>query len=650
MQTKARILRLTLMLLLVTALPSLSVIAQSDEDMTYNEAPILAELVEAGELPPVAERLPDEPFVLEPLDAIGTYGGTLNVYATDNSPWNELTESPERGPLPLRMENDGTIIPDILRDYEQAEDNTSITLYLRPGMKWSDGSAFTSADFMFLWHDIRQNDQIDYPAWTMRHWDIADVQAPDEHTVIYEFTRPTPRAVLDLLHWRGGEWSLYQPSEYLKQWHIDYNPEADELAQEEGFDTWFEAFNWHIGFVPQNDINKPTTHPWRMVRFDSTVRVYERNPYFHQVDSAGNQLPYVDRVVSQIVDSETYNLEVISGQADVAYLNTTIDNFTLYKQNEQAGNYVVNTVPGTSVSDLTFRFNFNSEDPEKRDLYRTPQFRQALSLAIDREEINDLILLGLGEPRQYTVPSGTSYLQPEWETAFADFDPERANQMLDDLGLTERNADGIRLLADGEPLQIVVSYAEGAWSGSVAAHELVQEYWREIGVDMQIRPLDVSLFRERENGTNWDVHSEKEEFGEMYAYLGGSPVTPVSTAPWITWYDARREVEAGNADLSDFEGGELPGEEPPQEIIELLDLALVEQDATVYGTEEYEEISRELFQRIADNTYAIGTVGETPTILIARPNLRNLPQGAAPWFESALNISYYSAQWFYDES
>ena len=362
----------------------------------YNEAPMLTAMVAKGELPPVDERLPVEPMVLEVAE-VGNYGGTFFVFATNNSPWNDLTEEPSRGPTLLRMGLEGTIGPDVAKGYLLAPDNMSFTLFLREGMKWSDGAPFTAHDFTFKFYDMFKQNEVE--TWGIRS-QIDDVVAVDDYTVRYDFNRPFPAFLLDMVHWRSTDWMLYSPKHYLSQWHITYNEDANALAKEEGFENWGQAFNEHAIFRPTKDINRPRVDPWMFTEQTTTIRAFVRNPYFHQVDQAGNQLPYADNIVSELVEKETYDLKIIAGEADIAFLSATLDNYTLYKQNETAGNYVVKLIPGVEGNEAAYGFNLNHPDPVRRELYNNVKFRQAMSLGIDRDEVNRVAFSGFATPRQ----------------------------------------------------------------------------------------------------------------------------------------------------------------------------------------------------------------------------------------------------------
>jgi peptide/nickel transport system substrate-binding protein len=440
---------------------------------------MLAEMVARGELPPIEERLPVEPMVLEPIEAVGKYSKTLNVFTLNINPWGDAQESPERPPHLMRMTLDGDIIPEIATGYDAADDHLSFTLYLREGLKWSDGDEFTAADFMFKYHDMDQHEQVE--TWGIRS-EITGVRAIDDYTVVFEFDQSYPNLLLDMIDYRATDWVYWAPEHYLKQWHIEYNEDANAKAKEEGYDTWYEALHYHANFFPAQDMDRPTLDSWQHKEFTTTHKIFERNPYFYIVDTAGQQLPYIDRIISTIVDAETYTLKIISGEADFAIHPLNLENFTLYKENEATGNYVVHQVPGILGGNAAYALNLNHPDPVRREIYQDIRFRRALSLAMDREEINRISFKGLAVPRQATIVSGASYYKPEWgeNHPYARFAVDEANRLLDDMGLTERDGDGFRVGSDGETILLIIEYVTGQTGFSV--HELVKEYWETVGL------------------------------------------------------------------------------------------------------------------------------------------------------------------------
>ena len=611
---------------------------------TYNEAPMLAKMVSSGELPPVDDRLPVEPMVLEVAE-IGNYGGTFFVFATNNSPWNDLTEEPSRGPTLLRMGVDGKIGPDVAKDYLLAPDNMSLTLFLREGMKWSDGAPYTAHDFTFKFYDMFKQDEVE--TWGIRS-QIDNVVAVDDYTVRYEFNRPFPAFLLDMVHWRSTDWMLYSPKHYLSKYHIAYNEDANTLAKEEGFETWGEAFNNHASFRPTHDINRPRVDPWMFTEQTTTIRAFVRNPFFHQVDQAGNQLPYADRIVSELVEKETYDLKIIAGEADIAFLSATLDNYTLYKQNEAAGNYVVKLIPGVEGNEASYGFNLNHPDPVRRELYNNIKFRQAMSLGIDRDEVNRVAFSGFATPRQASVLPGTSYYKAEWaeDNPYTQYDPDEANRMLDELGLA-RGSDGLRRDSEGRTMLLTIEYSSIIHQGIALAHELVKEFWEDLGFEVQVKEVGGNIWGERRRSPDTDVISGPVHGIEMYTFLSRYTFGFSVRAPlWWLWLDANDRIESGLATLDDFEGGVLPGEEPPDEIKEMVTMGR-NRINLVYNSEEYLDASSQYLQWLSDNLFTIGTVGMSPMVFIARPNVGNTPEVPHPWFEETLNLNYFAAQFFY---
>jgi len=521
--------------------------------LAYNEAPLLRVKVAAGELPSVEVRLPEEPSVLEPLEEIGQYGGTIHVFAADPFPWYDLGESADRGAWLLHFvsaEDGGvTVVGDLARGGEFSADKKSFTLHLREGAKWSDGAPFTADDIVFMYEDMHWTTGVE--TW----WAGLDMEAlkrvvkVDDYTVRYEMDEPWPVMEMRLANWiAGGIYEGYMPKHYLKEWHIKYNPEANELAKEEGFENWQAAFNYHANFTPTQDLNRPTMQAWILEEFTTSYKVHVRNPYYWKVDTAGNQLPYVDKIVVTIVDPEVYQMKIIAGEADVAYAQTKIENYPLYKENEEEGGYRVVAIPGTYGADVKLEVNLTyPNDPARQTLYQDVRFRRALSLAINREEINETTYLGLGVPRQLTVTPECSYYKEEWAEAYAQYDPNTANRLLDEAGLTEYDEDGFRLGLDGEPLLLAIEYSMLEVTTPLTLLELVKEYWENVGLRVLLKFEDSTLWNLRVVETNnHDIGAMCQDCCEEisnYLMGAGSWRTGGMVAWGHSWHDWLKAAE-----------------------------------------------------------------------------------------------------------
>jgi len=621
--------------------------------LAYNEAPMLRVKVAAGELPPIEERLPEEPGVIEPTEEIGKYGGTLRSFALSNLPWHDLGEEPERGSYLLRITQEGELVPDIAKGYELSDDAKNCTLYLRKGLKWSDGAPFITDDILFMFEDIHWNDEV--ASWNVLA-QVKRVKKIDDYTVRFEFDEPSPKFPLQLGTWYGSGWVAYQPKHYLEKWHIKYNPNANEVAEKEGFESWWQALHYHFWWSPMTDVNKPTLQPWAPKKITSSIKVFERNPYYYAVDPAGNQLPYIDNIVVGIVDKEVYTLKIISGETDIAWFVTSMENYPLYKENEDQGGYQVILIPDIHGATTAFGINQTNSNPVLHDLARDVRFRRALSLAINREEINDIAYFGKAVPRQATVLPSCSYYKPEWgeKHPYARYNPEEGNGLLDEMGLTQRDKDGYRLGSDGKPILLVVEYRERIAQATVV--ELVKEYWEALGLKILLKIEDDTLFEARADTPDHDVRATyMVDCQELGNYLEGRPMDMMWTPCgekfswgilWGNWLDAKRSIESGENTLEDFPEGKLPGEEPPEEIKRLVE-TVEQRFNSKYGSKEYMELSQKIYDFHAEKLYLIGTVGTAPLVLTIDKNIGNTAIGYPSWGTGGGCINYYAQQLFY---
>jgi peptide/nickel transport system substrate-binding protein len=605
----------------------------------YNEAPMLTALVAAGELPPVDERLPNEPYVVEPFDEIGQYGGTLNVFNLNVNPWGDLQEEPERGNFLLRMTEDGEIVGDLAKGYELADDAKSITIFLREGLKWSDGAPLTADDILFMYEDMHWDENVS--TWGMIGA-VKRVIKLDDHTVRFEMDTPYPVIVQNFHDWMGSDWGAMQPKHYMQKFHIKYNDEANQLAKDEGYENWFDLLNHSYNNAPRRDLERPNTQAWILKEATTTLKVFERNPYYHIVDTARNQLPYVDQIVTQVIDQEAYHLKVISGEADLAFFQTSLTNYTLYRENEAQGGYRVVLVPGPASSEAGFWFNQNHGDPALAKLLGDVRFRRALSLAINREEINDVVFLGLATPRQGTINTLASFYKEEWGKSYADYDPARANRLLDELGLDKRDSDGFRIGLDGKVPTFLIEF----WLPEVKVLELVKEYWEAVGIKAVLKYEEMEYWRERKAGTEWTIVSHKiVDSTEVSNYIspGAFNISDGFYAPWDAWLDADADVKAGDKKLADFEGGVLPGVEPPEVVKEVRDL-FTRRAQTEMLSREYTQLSQRAYDIHSENLWQVGTVGLAPVVLVVNKNIGNVPTQLPPWGCCGVTLNYYGNQ------
>ena len=608
---------------------------------SFNEAPSLAARVSAGELPPVDQRLPDEPMVIEPLDRIGKYGGRVRQSAT--SPTTGGAESWTLRTQPLfrvvPSPTGDSVIPNVAKAWDLSDDFSTLTVHLRRGLKWSDGAPFNADDFLFWHQDILLNEELSPttpPIWAPSSTPV-QVAKIDDGTVQFQFASAYPSIVTFLgFEARSYHRVPFAPRHYLEQFHGSHNADAAKLASANGYDDWPDYFQFiYPNEVQQRwDVNVPTVDPWTMTEVDSIGnKFFERNPYYYRIDIAGNQLPYIDRQDRILFSNkESINLAAISGELDYAQQDLVTESYSLYKQNEERGQYRVNMwYDGRGSVLVDHKVNLDHPDPAKRELYRDLRFRQALSLAINRNEVNEAVFQGLATPRAATVRSDVSFFDPEWENYFTDYDPERANALLDEIGL--EMGDQFRTFADGSDLQIIIEYVEMEGPrGDV--EQLVKDYLEDVGLQVQLKQIEQSLFGQRSRAGELDISVwNLDGTNESGYHSNPFAVRPYAPA-WWTWL--RTDGESG--------------EEPPAELKEWY-AASSEVQKFPMGSAEYQAAARRAIDILGKNLWHVGIIGNMPKPTIIKTGLKNTPtdpgvriyQGYRFW------MIYNGDQWYWDE-
>jgi peptide/nickel transport system substrate-binding protein len=577
----------------------------------YNEAPMLAEMVAAGELPPVDERISEDPMVITPTEEIGQYGGTWRRICKSVA---DTTFGSRFGYDPIvRWDVTGTkVVPGVAKSWEVSDDGKVFTFFLRRGLKWSDGVPFTADDIMFYFEDMLGNEDLSpsFPSWLVVGEQPVQVEKIDDYTVRFEFAQ-SYGLFLDTATQRGDFW---YPKHYMQQFHPNYTAQSklDQMASDAKYEFWYQLFQNKQDVRYNNEL--PTIRGWKLVS-DTTGSVtkilYERNPYFWKVDVAGNQLPYIDQIDFTMVESdEVATLKAVTGEIDMQMRHMSFSDYTVFMKNREQENYrVLNWKTGESGATV-FPNQTIMGDDVLLELMRNPEFRGALSMAINREEVNELIYLGMADPV-------SSVLLPDGETAddydfmeYYTYDVDRANEILDDLGL-EWDSDGkYRLRPDGKVLSITIE-GYGAFPTLIDSFDLVRSHWAEIGVNASVKPLSNDIWWPRM------YSSEYQAAGYLMTRAGWltypRDYTPVDRSTyWSTRYG-----------LWYVTGGE-DGEEPTGDVRraqELYDLIKMETDPV-----KKQEYADEILVLGAKNVWSIPTVGLYPQPVIVKNNFRNVPE------------------------
>ena len=603
----------------------------------FSEAPMLAARVAAGELPPVEERIPIDPVVQEMLgDGVGRYGGTLRVSEAVgfmNQRGGELTTQMLDIYLLTMHQETLDIVPNIAAGYAVADDGLTVTLELRPGTKWSNGDPFIVDDLMFVMEDMKWDDRVD-PGWRASETPTTAVRVTkiDDHTMQFHMAQIDYVVIPGWTTWKGGNYVQYAPSTFLKQWHIRYNENAQKLAEEEGFDTWAEALVAHWDIIRGVGLETPTMLPWIALEISAQVERWERNPYFWKVDPAGQQLPYIDAILTTpSADTEVFNLKAIAGEVDWAITMTNFASLPDYKENEERGNYTVSLIPGVDVG-RAYGFNPTYKDETYRALFNDVRFRRAMSLALDRDELNEVYFLGLGRPTAATIHSTARFYKPQWQWLWAEHDPDQAGRLLDEVGLTNRDRDGFRTFPDGSNLTIQIAARTGGPVDISKLFELEIAQWAEVDLRVAPRLVDDAAWGDNQDADEFMLQpggiDAITEFWNWINDGAGSGGVGLHgdfnmTGSYDEWEEARRLVERGERKPSDY-GGELPGIEPPEEWKRYFDWQR-QFRLSEFGSGEWFELAQMMFDFTGDNVFVIGTVGEAPNILLTNNDLRNVP-------------------------
>ena len=618
-----------LMILLVVIL---GLMALSSTALAQDGLDPLQGQVDAGELPPLEERLPANPLVVGPGLLLteedlpdweaGIHGGTLRTsFASAFGLSGELLVMNLEPIIAAPGIDVEGFYGNIAESFEVNDDATEITFTLREGLRWSDGELVTTEDVAFVFDDLHNNE--DYGSFPNKFKSAngtpAELEVVDDLTFRLIFDVPSGGILRDLAI---TGWPSYDDILKPKHFLVDYHPtyaDADELsakldAEGLGDDEWSILFgnvdcpNRHM--MREKCIGFPQLHPWLVTDLSESATIMERNPYYWKVDTEGKQLPYVDRLVAQVFgDGEMINLGVISGDIDFLY-GTQYSTYPLYKENEEAGNFV--TIPLILHADPTALFiQTCNSDPAYTAVANDVRFRTALSHAIDREEIIDVIYLGLGSI-------------PTWVPA--EFDPDIANQLLDEMGMDQRDGDGMRLAPDGSEFTFFIEAAP-VRTDMIPVGELIIDHLATFAdIRAELRQEDPNVKEERilNNETQASIH-----WIQTYQWRPGMNSEYAGSSQWCSSW--RQWLDTDGAS----------GTEPPAEVKRLYEI-LTERKSTLPYSDQDLALVDELFQLHYENVWILPMIEN-----VLRPTIFNADFGNVATAGTQMGASRAGEQFFY---
>jgi len=602
---------LTLALLLAVAGPAAA--------LTPVETPSLAAQVADGALPPVAQRLPSEPLVVDMAAkgrAPGRHGGEIRtlISAARDVRLAVVYGYARLAGYDARLE----IVPDILRAID-VEEGRVFTLHLRKGHRWSDGAPFTTEDFRYWWQDVANNPDL-APAGPPELM-LADGRPPvvsvlDETTIRFAWDAPNPRFLPALAGARPP--FIYRPAHYMKQFHARYaDPDAlAALVRAAEARNWAALHNQRDDMYKFDDPNLPTLQPWMNVTPRNSQRyVLKRNPFYHRVDSAGLQLPYADAIDMTVAAGGLIPAKTNRGEADLQARGLRLSDAPVLRKGEAQGGYVTHLWRSGYAAEIALYPNLNYNDPVWRAVLRDVRFRRALSLGISRETINKSLFYGLARSAAMAALPESPFYDAGAAQAWAAYDPAQANALLDEMGLT-RGADGVRRLPDGRLAEIVAETA-GERQEEIDALELIAEMWRDLGLKLIFRPLDRDILRNK-------VYSGESMLPVWFGWNLGLPTAdaaPKELAPMdqssFSWPKWGQFVQTGGA------AGE-PVDMPEAARL----MALFDRWSHAATADARADAWREMLAIHADQVFGIGLVASGPQPVVVSSALRNLPAEA----------------------
>ncbi len=586
----------------------------------YKEAPMLAELVAAGKLPPVDERLPQDPCVLEPVESIGTYGGTWNFM----SPSTNFNGGGALGMVMcenfMRWERDMSgHRPNVVKEWAWNADGTQITLTFRKGMKWSDGAPAGPDDWLFWWEDMILDDKINLTRQTGTSTGGVDMKAVklDDYTLQLTFAHPNPLFVELMNRGTGNRATSWQfvPSHYLKQFHYKYTPAATDTT------ALLDHYNNRWDYL-----DMPTIYPMKVkeIKAGEFVKL-ERNPYYWKVDPEGNQLPYFDGFeVKQVKEKQLIALSCVAGEVDFQLRDIDLKDAAMFKENEAKGNYTLRMWQLGDANQAGILIRYCSPDKGMNELNFNQKWRMALSYAINKERINDIVFLGLGQVRAFAMmASGPEFASErgqkvlkDWETTYMEYDPELAKKLLDEIGVKDVNGDGWRERPDGSPLDMII-IVDVTDKYGIEAQQLIAEDYKAIGLKWTPSVIEGSLL------------SQKEGLCEEPFRARGGAASGLFVAPghW-TPVENNDYIVCGQPYGLWYQSGGKEGTPPPPEAPWMKELQDIFGEAIlIVDVDKRNDRTLDGYQvHIDQGPFQIGTVGSLISPVIVKNTMKNVSE------------------------
>lgn len=610
---------------------------------TPQEPPLLRDQVRYGLLPPVRQRMPEEPLIVDPMARgrdLGRSGGWIRTFITQRR--NSRIAVLYGYARLVGYDEKRELVPDILKDVTVV-DGRDFTLTLRAGHRWSDGAPFTSDDIRYWWEDVANDPMLSPsgpPRFMLAGGKPPQVSFPDAVTARFTWEEPNPYFLPALAAARPP--FIYRPAHYLRRFHARYTGEAElaPLIAKYKVRNWAALHNARDDMFRMENPDEPTLQPWMaMSKGTGSHLLFQRNPYYHRFDTRGMQLPYADGLDVTVMAGGLIPAQVATGKADLQAEGLTFSQVPVLVAGERGGDYRTLLWPEGKAAEIALYPNLNYNDPVWRGLLRDPRFRRALSMGIDRRIVNRSLFFGLARESGVDVLPGSPLYKPERTGVWTGYDPERAAALLDEIGLKRQRGELYRDLPDGRPLEVIVESA-GEKPEVADALQIIAETWRDIGVRLLVRMVDRDVLRNR-------VYAGQTMMAVWGGWDNGVPdpdSSPGELAPmtqenfsWPKW--GQYYQTSGGA-------GEAIDMPVARELMEFARRWRQTTDET-----ERRALWSAMLDIHADQIFVIGVVAKTPQPIAVANRLRNVPEkGLWLWDPGAYLGIYRPDEFFFADA
>jgi peptide/nickel transport system substrate-binding protein len=601
----------------------------------YQEAPSLKALVDKGELPAVDQRLPENPMVITPINEVGKYGGIWRRIEP-NYQFHEWSNEPLVG-----LNDKQEYVPNLAESFELSEDKRTYRFTLRKGMKWSDGMPFTTDDVDFWYNNLEMNTDLEpsVKALFSSGGEPAKLKVIDEQ--VFELTYKEPNPNFIEMHLRSTmEFRLPQsPKHYLKDYLPGFTSE-EELAKKveaAGMTDWRQLFQNRWNTRANTNPDLPVLYTWVYNTDPQELQQRAiRNPYYWKVDTAGNQLPYINGMSWPITaEPQVRMLKALAGEVDMDRISKLTSDFTALKKGEERGDYKTRMMELDDHANMLVLIpnqDYSGEEKEVQRLMRSKAFRQALSIGIDRDTLNQILGMGLSTPAQSVILPTSPGGSLETSSAYTKTDLVKANKMLDDLGLTKRDSDNYRMSKDGEPLRFLVHFQAGRKISEEGAI-LVKADMDKLGLNFVMRSDEKSYFNQIRRGGDYEMILHNNTSG-LNPLFGSNNYFPVMSDNNFAPKQAAYYLSNGQA------GVKLTPD--MEKLAKYYEELLNEPDKAVFAAKV-----NEVMKLHAENLWAIGLLRYTASPAVVSNRMKNVPKKLYSVYKSPfyhLKEQYYISE------